>query len=158
MKAPQDSEDAFALALGKLILAHMPYGRPVPDPPLPQLPTAAAPIPPSATDAAQTKKIPDEYLTHNIVSVYGAYDDNNVERPFIPRPFVNNRDLWAVLAKFAPERAKRLMSWKIDGADHQVTKAIRIWYTYEREGAAGTPEDPKTVGAWLVIGYVGNGH
>ena len=149
-----DPKDALAYELGKYILDQLPYGAAVTFPPLP----------PPAPSAAVTKttsgvrEIPATYGTTVEVDVEGLYKDNTAAKPFKMENFVPNDALVGLVKAFRPAQLNRLMHWTIDGASHQVTKSIRIWYTYERKDAAGTPEDPKTVGAWLVIGYVGNGH
>jgi hypothetical protein len=59
------------------------------------------------------------------------------------------------------EDTAKLEHWPVEGVDHVITKSVRIWYTYEVPAytdADGKPHPARTVGSWLLVGYVGNGH
>jgi len=100
------------------------------------------------------------------------YDDNHI----VIRTGLHETDTAAHHPAFKPssdftlpERDK-LIPWRFGGRDYTVTKAVRIWYNYGAENAAGQPIDAqgrvvgtpgagpqRQVGTFLLIGYVGNG-
>lgn len=54
-------------------------------------------------------------------------------------------------ANMTPADKDQCLHWRLGGTEYQITKAIRIPYTYIRAG------DGKTVTASILIGYNGNG-
>lgn len=161
---PQQRQ-ALATALGNYILDNVPYSANVHFPTLPPAPTGGTlelpPDPPLPTDESLPDglKIPPRYQTENVVDMDGFYPGLSAAGPVQPQYFVSNGQLmeW--------DEDGKMLYWEMNGAYHQVTKAIRIWYTYtvpayEGPGLDGKPVSlpERTFGTWLVLGYVGDGH
>lgn len=149
-QAPALTRSALACALGEFILDHLPYGSKVTFPPLPP---ASDPLPLPDTDANAAVKIPQHlYATDKVIKVSGFYPTNTAANEVRMNPFVDGTNMVAALSA---QDVARLEHWTIDGVSHQITKTMRIWFTYDRPAEDGPPT---TVGSWLLVGYVGNGH
>lgn len=163
----------LASDLGKFILDHLPYGARINFPSLPPVPAgggiAALDATLQATDAAMPEgvRIPKRYKTDKIVDMDGLYPAETAAAPLAPMNFVTNGQLmdW--------DEDGKLLYWEMNDSYHQITKAVRIWYTYtvpsyQRTDDQGRPlmiaEDQpdmapeQTFGTWLLFGYVGDGH
>ena len=137
-------------SLGEFIGARTPYGKKTKLPAFGALSLNAAL---DLTDASQPAAvpIPAVYGSNKIVVESGLHKDHHAENPAVAKTEKK------LLGELELDDMKKLMHWNFNGVDHQVTKAIRIWYTYE----ADDPENPgatKTVGTFLLLGFVGNGH
>ncbi|MCC7367390.1 MAG: hypothetical protein IT306_03145 [Chloroflexi bacterium] len=149
------SPDDLAMRLGQFILDQLPYSAevafpalevPSPDPfpnPLP----SPAPVPAVA---------PKGYHAKAPVEIDGAYAESNADRPFLTTTFVSGGSVadWDL----GDNGRGKLKYWETNDAYHQVTKSMRIWYTYTSPNLKNPDGTPKVVGSWLLIGYVGNGH
>ena len=163
----------LASDLGKFILDHLPYGARINFPPLPPVPTqgtmAALEATLQATDAAMPEgvRIPKRYKTDKIVDMDGLYPAETAAAPLAPMNFVSNGELMDF------DEDGQLLYWEMNDSYHQITKAVRIWYTYtvpsyektDKEGkpvltAESKPKvvEERTFGTWLLFGYVGDGH
>lgn len=142
-----ENRDELAVKLGKFILDQLPYGAEVAFPAdIGQSPTSeiVTILPGYSEEDAGVQEI----------EMSGLYGDATAVNPYKPVGSVPSN------GKIADDdlRAKgALRYWEMNGAHHQVTKAMRIWYTYQ------VPEmmengRPAVRGTWLLVGYVGNGH
>lgn len=163
---PQQRQD-LALKLGNFILDNLPYSGNVHFPVLPPAPTGGE-FHLSSADEAQLPthaslpdglKIPPRYHTDKVVDMDGLYPGLSGAAPLKPEYFVSNGQLqdW--------DEDGKLLYWEMNGDYHQVTKAMRVWYTYTVPAHSVTGPDGKQVavsarsyGTWLVLGYVGDGH
>ena len=147
--SPPDPRGKLACDLGKFILDQLPYGAMVSFPP-----------PLGAASTSAVVAIPDSYGTDAEIDKGGLYAQNTAAAPFQMYPVITQEGLVAAVKQFDATLLDKIEHWTIGGASHQVTRSIRIWYTYTIPAATveGKAYPERTVGAWLVIGYVGNGH
>jgi hypothetical protein len=164
---PQQREE-LATKLGKFILDNVPYSGNFHFPTLPPAPTGGtfelppsppAPPPPTHGSMPDGLKIPPRYQTENVVDMDGLYPGLSAAVPLKPQYFASNGQMmdWDVDGK--------MLYWEMGDAYHQITKAIRVWYTYTVPAYEGPGPDgahvslpERTFGTWLVLGYVGDGH
>ena len=134
-------------ALGRFIIDQSPYGR---DYTYPQL---DAPDIFEQTDEGGHVliKIPLEMFRDNhVVMKRGLHEHADADHPVPISP--NEAD-----ATLSDEDKAKIFHWKFDDVEHRVLKALRIWYTYQTPNKK-KPGTTKPVGAYLLVGSVGNGH
>jgi hypothetical protein len=138
---PTDPREVVGCRLGELILDELPYGKAIAFPP----PVGTAPT-------TEFVPVPPGYKTDGPIDKDGLYVENDANTPFIPVGFPTNGNIadYDIM-----EGHGDLNYWEMNGTYHQVTKAMRIWYTYKQTNTAG---QSRIVGTWLLIGYVGDGH
>ena len=162
----------LALQIGEFILNHLPYSADVRFPVLPPLPEFPAEpqvlaqnqeewqrqmqdFKTAKMDALKTtmpeknSKIPPRYKDQHVVQLDGLYPELTSAHPLKPEYLVTNGDLMEFDTK------GELLYWEMNDAYHQVTKAMRIWYTYT--ATEPTMGGDTEVGTFIIVGYVGNG-
>lgn len=129
-------------SVGKFLAYRSPYGD---DTTFPQF---SAPDIFTQTDARPDVaiKIPPGAMDNRLVVETGLHKDR----------FRDDRAVFKMDEELSEEERKQLIHWDFNGVDYQITKAIRIWYTYETENPK-KPGTMMTVGAFLLVGFVGNG-
>jgi len=144
-------------ALGNYIGVQSPYGSRV------ALPSFEEPGVLLQTDAGATKQMDRNlYLNGESVKLYGISAGNNAGAPV---QFMAEQ---ALLASLQGDEPQKVMHWEtnevVNGQrrteSHLVTKAMRVWYTYQTEVPdENNPGQTKVidVGTFLLIGYVGHG-
>jgi len=141
-----DAREEVARRLGRYILGQLPYGK-----------TTSFPAPIGDANTPAIVPIPGQYRATEPETVSGLYPLATAEAPYIRAPFVG---LPGMLSALSPEHLAEIETWQMDGVSHMITKAIRIWYTYQipddSPGAAAGAM--RNVGAWLLVGYLGDGH
>lgn len=150
MMTPAEREQ-LARALGNLILDQLPYGADLYFPADLTLPsTLPLPTEPGPSDPPSVT-IPPGYKAVRPVERDGFYETNTAANPYRPIGQPTNGQI----ADLDIMNQGELKYWEMKDSPHQITKAIRIWYTYVETNAAGLTR-PR--GTWLMIGYSGNGH
>ena len=152
----------LACALGAYILSQLPYGAKLAFPHEIGFGTANTSASIGIPNGFHAKDANGKDVT---VETDGLFKENHAGDPYLTDKFPTD----GAIAVQDMEEGGELKYWEMKGAYHTVTKALRIWYTYEVQTETSptdpTPKTltdengkPKVAGTWLLIGYTGDGH